>query len=63
MNADAIRAIKETAVFDKPFVKKSALVGDIHLSKEVGQKLRDFSRREFHTFRSREETLTWLIKE
>lgn len=24
---DAIRAIKETAVFDKPFVKKSALVG------------------------------------
>jgi hypothetical protein len=24
---DAIRAVKETAVFDKPFVKKSALIG------------------------------------
>src|SRR5665811_2235803 len=26
-NQDALRALKETAVFDKPFIKRSALLG------------------------------------
>jgi len=60
---DAIRTIKETAVFDKPYVKKSALVGGRNLSEELGQSLEDFSRREFPIFKSREEALTWLIEE
>jgi hypothetical protein len=60
---DAIRAIKETAVFDKPYVKKSALVGGGNLSEVLGQSLRDFSSREFPTFKSREEALIWLIDE
>jgi hypothetical protein len=60
---DAIRVIKETAVFDKPYVKKSALVGGVHLAEDLGQKLRDFSRRKFATFKSRHEALTWLIEE
>jgi hypothetical protein len=62
-DGDAIRAIKETAVFDKPYVKKSALVGGVHLSEDLGQKLRDFSRRKFTTVKSRQEALTWLIEE
>jgi hypothetical protein len=60
---DAIRTIKETAVFDKPYVEKSALVGGRNLSEELGQSLEDFSRREFPIFKSREEALTWLIEE
>ena len=59
---DAIRTIKETAVFDKPYVKKSALVGGGNLS-EVGQGLREFSGREFTTFKRREEALAWLIED
>jgi hypothetical protein len=27
LDRDALRAMKETAVFDKPFIKKSALIG------------------------------------
>jgi hypothetical protein len=59
---DAIRTIKETAVFDKPYVKKSALVGGGNLS-EVGQSLREFSGREFTTFKRREEAFAWLIED
>ena len=33
-DAAALRAIKETAVFDKPFVKKSALIGTLSLPRE-----------------------------
>jgi len=60
---DAIRTIKETAVFDKPYVKKSALVGRGNLSEVLGQSLEEFARREFPTFKSREDALTWLIEE
>jgi hypothetical protein len=63
LNGDAIRAIKETAVFDKPYVKKSALVGGGNLSEVLGQSLKDFSGRKFPTFKSREEALIWLIEE
>jgi hypothetical protein len=60
---DAIRTMKETAVFNKPYVKKSALVGGGNLSEVLGKSLKDFSGREFPTFKSREEALTWLIDE
>jgi hypothetical protein len=58
---DAIRTIKETAVFDKPYVKRSALVGDGNLSEILGQNLKDFSRREFPTFKTQQEALNWLV--
>jgi hypothetical protein len=32
---DALRAMKETAVFDKPFVKKSALIGTESLPRDL----------------------------
>jgi hypothetical protein len=59
----AIRSIQETAVFNKPYVNKSALVGDANLLEALAQSLRTFSRREFPTFKSRAEALTWLVED
>jgi hypothetical protein len=59
--------MKETAVFDKPFVKKSAWTGRAKLpqaiSENLTEKLSIFSRREFSAFRTREEALAWLAKD
>ena len=57
---DAILAMKETAVFDKPFVKKSALIGTESLPKNFYEEMTGFSRRELLIFKTREEALTWL---
>jgi hypothetical protein len=62
-NDEALRAIKASAVFDKPYIKKSAWVGAETFPQAFKQDLGDFSRREFPTFKSREEGLTWLVKE
>jgi hypothetical protein len=64
---EAIRVMKETAVFDKPYVKKSAWTGKAKLpqvvSENLAEKLAIFSRREFPAFKTREEALAWLAKE
>jgi hypothetical protein len=57
---DAILAVKETAVFDKPFVKKSALIGTEDLPVSFYDELKSFSRRELVIFTAREEALDWL---
>src|SRR5947208_12758224 len=57
---DALLAMKETAVFDKPFVKKSALIGTEDLPISFYDDLKSFSRRELVTFKTREEGLAWL---
>ncbi len=41
---DAVRAVKETAVFDKPYVKKSALIGTEDLPASFYDELKSFSR-------------------
>jgi hypothetical protein len=61
--AEAIRALKESAVFNKPYVKKSAWVGAENLPKDFEKNLKDFSRRQFPIFKSHEEALTWLIED
>jgi hypothetical protein len=61
LDQDAIRTIKETAVFDKPYINKSALVGGGNLSEVLGENLKDFSRREFPAFKTRQEALSWLV--
>ena len=58
---DALRAMKEIAVFDKPFVKKSALIGTENFPMEFYEQLKSFSRRELLIFKSREEALAWLV--
>ena len=57
---DALFAMKETAVFDKPYVKKSALVGTESLPRDFNESMKSFSRRELPIFGSREEALKWL---
>jgi len=58
---DALLAMKETAVFDKPFVKKSALIGTEDLPVSFYDELKSFSRRELLPFKTREEALAWLV--
>jgi hypothetical protein len=60
LDQDLIRTIKETAVFDKPYIRRSALVGGGNLSEVLGKNLKDFSRREFPAFKTRQEALDWL---
>jgi hypothetical protein len=60
---EAIRAKKETAVFDKPYIKKSAWVGAEDFPEGFTESIRSFSRREFQAFETREEGLTWLAKD
>jgi hypothetical protein len=57
---DALRAMKETAVFDKPFIKKSALIGTETLPRDFYEDMTQFSRRELPIFKTREEALDWL---
>jgi len=57
---DALRAMKEAAVFDKPFVKKSALIGTEDLPTSFYEELKSYSRRELLIFETREEALKWL---
>jgi hypothetical protein len=58
---DALRAVKETAVFDKPFVKKSALIGTDDLPGSFYSELKSYSQRELLIFKTREEAVSWLI--
>jgi hypothetical protein len=58
---DALRTIKETAVFDKPFVKRSALIGTENFPREFYKELTSYSRRELLIFKTREEALAWLV--
>ncbi|MBV8475312.1 MAG: hypothetical protein JOZ36_01500 [Acidobacteria bacterium] len=60
---EAIRSMKESAVFDKPHIKKTAWIGADSLPHVYQDGLRTFSRRSFPTFRSREEALDWLVTE
>ncbi len=55
--------MKEAAVFDKPYIKKTAWVGAEHFPEEFAKSLKSFSRREFPAFETREEALAWLVKD
>jgi hypothetical protein len=59
----AFTRMKEVAVFDKPYVKRAALVGAQSLPKVFYEALKTFSQREFRRFKTREEAMDWLVKE
>jgi hypothetical protein len=63
ISAEGIRVSKETALFDKPFVKKSAFLGIENLPREFSEEVGRFSRREFPAFETRDEALAWLVQE
>jgi hypothetical protein len=60
---DAVMALKEAAVFDKPYIKKSALVGTASLPRHVYDGMKNFARREWGVFQSRTEAFDWLTKD
>ena len=60
VDEEAMRVIRETAVFDKPYVKKSASVAARKIPSELVEK---FSRRELPAFKSRGEALAWLVND
>jgi len=60
---EALRAIKETAVFDKAHVKKSALVGTSSLPHGFYDVMKNYARRDFSKFNTREDAVTWLTAE
>ena len=59
----AVTRMKEVAVFDRPYVKRAALVGAQSLPKVFYEALKTFSQREFRRFKTREEAMDWLVKE
>jgi len=60
---EAVRAMKESTVFDKPYIKKSAWVGAESFSEAFRDNLKSFSRREFPTFNNRQEALDSLVED
>jgi hypothetical protein len=63
LDAGTLVAMKEAAVFDKLYVKKSAWIGAEDIPYEFMQTLKKYSLREFPSFKSREEALDWLIQD
>ena len=59
----AVTRMKEVAVFDRPYVKRAALVGADSLPQVFYEALQTFSRREFPRFQTREEAMDWLVAE
>ena len=47
--------MKESAVFDKPYIKKSAWIGVASLPEDFCQEIKKFSGRELPVFASRED--------
>jgi hypothetical protein len=60
---EAVRTMKETAVFHKAYVKKSAWVGAENIAANVTMEVKQFSRRTFTLFSDRGQALAWLAKE
>ncbi|MGB9233969.1 MAG: hypothetical protein WCC04_06115 [Terriglobales bacterium] len=60
---EAVRVMKESAVFDKPYVKKTAWVGAENFPREYSKSLSSFSGREFPVFETRDQALAWLVRD
>ena len=63
VDAEAIRTMKESAVFDKPYIKKSAWIGAKNFPQELYAQITTFARREMPIFDSREEAVAWLVQD
>lgn len=55
--------MKEVLVLDRPYVKRSALVGTESLPHVFYEHFKSFSQRELPAFETREEAMDWLVKE
>jgi hypothetical protein len=59
----AIDRLKESTVFDRPYLKRSAWVGIDKLPSVFYEHLKSFSRRDLPVFKTREEAMEWLVRE
>jgi hypothetical protein len=60
---EAIRTIKESAVFGKPFIKRSAWIGaEDSLKSKMGE-IQDFSRRALPIFSTVQQAISFLVKD
>lgn len=62
-NEEGVRVMKETATFDKAYIKKTAWIGTQHLPESFRKDVSNFSQREFPVFKTRKEALEWLTKD
>ncbi len=53
--------LKEVLVLDRPFVKRSAWIGTESVPEVYYEHFKNFSQRDFPTFKTREEALDWLV--
>ena len=60
---EAITSLKESTVFDRPHLKKSAWVGTENLPRVFYEHIKLFSQRELPAFKTREEAMDWLVKD
>jgi hypothetical protein len=63
LNEETLRAMKETSVFDKPYVKKSALVAIENFPRKFIENLSSVSRCVSPAFESHEEAPAWLVQD
>src|ERR1700689_631848 len=59
----AIERLKESAVFDRPHLKRSAWVGIEKLPKVFYEHIKNFSQRDLPTFETREQAMDWLVSD
>lgn len=62
-DAEALRTMRETAIFDKPHIKKTAWIGTDTLPHSHIEDVSKYSRREFPVFLKRDTALDWLAKD
>ena len=63
LNKEAVNALKQGMVFDRPYLKRSAWVGTESIPKVFYENIKSFSQRDLPTFKTREEAMDWLVKE
>ena len=59
---DSAMRLKESTVFDRPHLKRSAWVGVDSMPRVFYQNIKSFSQRDLPTFKTREEAMDWLVK-
>jgi len=59
----AIERLKESAVFDRPHLKRSAWVGIDRLPHVFYEHIKTFSQRDLPAFKTREEAMDWLVND
>jgi hypothetical protein len=57
------QVMKEAAVFDRPYLKRSAWMGVDSIPHVIYENIKSFSQRDLPSFKTREEALEWLVGE